>query len=702
MRKPALQTVGGGRSSIGSMTGIKTPSSACTRRTDEFNTDGNTSAWWPEQFRRRGGGGGGAWRRPAAATCVTLNGSGIQLAVGPQPLWLRNHNFGLSQRIMVDHLATSPHDHLGITDSACKNQLVMVSVQYGPFNTYIPIRSTTIGKSRVAIDPIAMHTSWRSNSDIANNIGYPCMSASGESSTTMHRLLHASGSHPSVLGPYCTLTTTNWFLQALSVIPRGSWGDVARRFTMIRWDPDPPLRQQAISAGLKINWAHVLFRTLVAMVTSPAKQSQGYAVQLSILLEKLVKADLGESVALHPLKVLNTKPVLTYLKKNQAAPKSGDASKASGDKADAPAELKKEKMTLFDEWARFRTEVRLNSITSMTLINNMAKLEDDFMLWAETKKVSELLQCRLLIQYRLYEEQLQEAVDKHRTEIDKDAPSVNYDHMCIRFLERELKQIMKQHRFQRFQVVLPIMEPAKAKEAEQEMIEKPAQELIVVEELPPVVQYFFVEEAEAIDSLEQPAPVEEPTDNREKQQAQVDSIPSSPIDSGISIYSSDSSNNEERQVPYSSGLSILQYTSQQANMEAAPDLDQAGQQPVHISTSMPAPFDVILEITSNKKVFESLESSITQMGDDQKYLKYDSKLFRQVFYRRWMSVVATVNTSQSALKTNLVRKIDERDQYFAVEMTSVRSKLAEMVNCIKELSDSKKGEGGSSKKRRLV
>ncbi|KZV41968.1 F-box and associated domain-containing protein [Dorcoceras hygrometricum] len=57
---------------------------------------------------------------------------------------------------------------LGITESACKNQSVMVSVQYGPFNTYIPIRSTTIGKSRVAKDPITMHTSWRSNSDIAS------------------------------------------------------------------------------------------------------------------------------------------------------------------------------------------------------------------------------------------------------------------------------------------------------------------------------------------------------------------------------------------------------------------------------------------------------------------------------------------------------------------------------------------------------
>ncbi|KZV13692.1 hypothetical protein F511_45145 [Dorcoceras hygrometricum] len=40
-------------------------------------------------------------------------------------------------------------------------------------------------------------------------------------------------------GPYCTLTTTNWFLLALSVIPRGSWGDDARRFTMIRWATAP-------------------------------------------------------------------------------------------------------------------------------------------------------------------------------------------------------------------------------------------------------------------------------------------------------------------------------------------------------------------------------------------------------------------------------------------------------------------------------
>ncbi|KZV56654.1 hypothetical protein F511_41215 [Dorcoceras hygrometricum] len=92
----------------------------------------------------------------------------IQLAVSPQPLWLRYRNIGLAHRIMVKRLATSPHDPLGITDSACKNQLVVVRVQFGPFNPYIPIRSTTIGKSRVARDLITMHTTWRSNSDIAN------------------------------------------------------------------------------------------------------------------------------------------------------------------------------------------------------------------------------------------------------------------------------------------------------------------------------------------------------------------------------------------------------------------------------------------------------------------------------------------------------------------------------------------------------
>ncbi|KZV29083.1 hypothetical protein F511_30078 [Dorcoceras hygrometricum] len=141
------------------------------RKTDRNKSDCTTAGGGDRRWRAAADGvrevverGGGQ----DLSTCVTLNGSGIQLAVGPQPLWLRNRNFGLAQRTMVKRLATSRHDPLGITDSACKNQFVVVSIQYGPFITYIPIRSTTIGKSRVARDPISMHTSWRSNSDIAS------------------------------------------------------------------------------------------------------------------------------------------------------------------------------------------------------------------------------------------------------------------------------------------------------------------------------------------------------------------------------------------------------------------------------------------------------------------------------------------------------------------------------------------------------
>ncbi|KZV38282.1 pentatricopeptide repeat-containing protein mitochondrial [Dorcoceras hygrometricum] len=55
---------------------------------------------------------------------------------------------------------------------------------------------------------------------------------------------------------------------------------------------------------------------LVAMVNNPNCRSQGFTVKLSVLLERLVKADLGESVKLHTQKVLNNKSVHTYIKKN--------------------------------------------------------------------------------------------------------------------------------------------------------------------------------------------------------------------------------------------------------------------------------------------------------------------------------------------------------------------------------------------------
>ncbi|KZV18355.1 pheophytinase, chloroplastic [Dorcoceras hygrometricum] len=74
--------------------------------------------------------------------------------------------------------------------------------------------------------------------------------------------------------------------------------------------------------------------------------SYAYGVRLSLLLEKLVQDDLGESVALHPLKVLNTKSVHTYKLKNLASVKLEGATKPIGEKAVGALEPKTKKKAL--------------------------------------------------------------------------------------------------------------------------------------------------------------------------------------------------------------------------------------------------------------------------------------------------------------------------------------------------------------------
>ncbi|KZV52853.1 hypothetical protein F511_38477 [Dorcoceras hygrometricum] len=63
------------------------------------------------------------------------------------------------------------------------------------------------------------------------------------------------------------------------------------------------------------------------MVQYPRKQSQGFTVQISMLMELLVKADLGASTKLHTKKVLTSKQVENYIKANQGISPTGETSK---------------------------------------------------------------------------------------------------------------------------------------------------------------------------------------------------------------------------------------------------------------------------------------------------------------------------------------------------------------------------------------
>ncbi|KZV34302.1 hypothetical protein F511_27572 [Dorcoceras hygrometricum] len=88
---------------------------------------------------------------------------------------------------MVKRLATSPHDPLGITDSACKNQSIVDLCDPQWF------RDTA---SRGPTTCVTLKPHFRTTPSDHDSIGYPRTKASGESWTTKHRLLHASGPHP--------------------------------------------------------------------------------------------------------------------------------------------------------------------------------------------------------------------------------------------------------------------------------------------------------------------------------------------------------------------------------------------------------------------------------------------------------------------------------------------------------------------------
>ncbi|KZV31802.1 ATP-binding cassette superfamily [Dorcoceras hygrometricum] len=100
----------------------------------------------------------------------------------------------------------------------------------------------------------------------------------------------------------------------------------------------------AISAGLKVNWSQVLFQVLVNMVNNPTRQSQGFAVQINVLLQNLVQPDLGDLVKLHPQKVLTNKSVHTYIKTNLDVRPAGESRKQAEDNASG-IEGGKSKMT---------------------------------------------------------------------------------------------------------------------------------------------------------------------------------------------------------------------------------------------------------------------------------------------------------------------------------------------------------------------
>ncbi|KZV38082.1 hypothetical protein F511_43793 [Dorcoceras hygrometricum] len=122
----------------------------------------------------------------------------------------------------------------------------------------------------------------------------------------------------------------------------------------------------------------------------------------------------------------------------------------------------------------------------------------------------------------------------------------------------------------------------------------------------------------------------------------------------------------------------------QANNKA--DSTQDGLQRSIIS-QLQVDVDTAKEITSLKDIVSTLGLNVERIKNDAFMAKHTNLQFKRQI---------------DGLETSLVRHFADRQQQLEFEIAFVKSQLAEMVDCVKELRDAKKGEGTSSKNRRLL
>ncbi|KZV33690.1 phosphoglycerate mutase-like [Dorcoceras hygrometricum] len=489
-------------------------------------------------------------------------------------------------------------------------------------------------------------------------------------------------------------------------IPKETMSEMRSRFSGSDVPFRSPIKKKEMNMEFRLPH-DIVATTLCAkagsfdMVTSEMFDMMGYAVQLSILLGNLVKADLGESVKLHPQKVLTGKSVATYIKKNwkvtptvetiemeewlekdarveqdgsnpqlereadtieralvvRSGPEQSaqqtftyvgqgifepihireinwvthilskiapeDKVKGTLEVVSRPNQVEEHcqlvlnsawevvsnMMADFDEWIHIRTAVKLRDISSF---EDLTQIEDKFFLLAETVEVSELLQCRSLLMYKLYETEVQNLFDKNLENFKIDVPSFNHDYLCIRFLNNKLKEIATQHRAQRVLAGLPIADQEQAQDQGSDRR---------TEKIDEVVRSVVNIEETANETREHEAP------------------------------------NNEHQAPNNEHRALDEQMGETQN-------SMSGQQEQPGSGENPTPLE---------------DHSINN---------------ERAFHDKIDAVVGNVKSSQKSLETTVLNHLTEHQIQLASVLGFVKMKLAELVDHFKNAGDAKKGKGG--------
>ncbi|KZV23378.1 hypothetical protein F511_43963 [Dorcoceras hygrometricum] len=159
----------------------------------------------------------------------------------------------------------------------------------------------------------------------------------------------------------------------------------------------------AITFDVKVNWSNLLFGVLKAMVTPGSRQAKGYAIQISVLLQRVPGLELGASKEFPVPRILNEKIVHRFVSVNENAgvtevadaprakktPVKKTVSKkrpATGDDEVAPV-IKKKRIwaqvaAIRNDQLEFQTKIAADILSLSTQISDIA----DFLRSGDAKK----------------------------------------------------------------------------------------------------------------------------------------------------------------------------------------------------------------------------------------------------------------------------------------------------------------------------
>ncbi|KZV19833.1 hypothetical protein F511_33587 [Dorcoceras hygrometricum] len=127
---------------------------------------------------------------------------------------------------------------------------------------------------------------------------------------------------------------------------------------------------------------------------------------------------------------------------------------------------------------------------------------------------------------------------------------------------------------------------------------------------------------------------------------------------------------------------MVRYTAhRENNSEDEEDFTQAGLQQIDLSRPQ-ANLDTAKELTSLKDLVSSLGSKIDRIGVVTYITKHTTLQFRQ-----------QLETKIDWLEANLIHHFSDSQPNLAGDIALLKLQVAEMVECLKEIRDAKKGEG---------